>query len=186
MVTKTTPRQLAALGALLVVLVVVAVYRLKPALVEQVVAGSKGGVARIGAYEVPRLGWSAKATPAPASENATRSLFTFGPPPTPTPDTRPTPTPPPVPPVIPTPMYMEEPEPVRTPPPPNFSLSFIGWLGPDRLPIAVFRDSNDLLVVPKGDTIKNRFILRDVGPTSVTIGYVGFPANMTRKVPLSQ
>ncbi len=190
MAGKTDPRKAAILALLVVVLAVVVVTRLKPALVSQVVGGTGGGPARIGAYEVPRLGWDAKATPKVAHEGHTRSLFTFGPPPTPTPDMRPTPTPPPTlpprPAVIPTPATLELPEGSRTPPPPNFSMTFVGWLGPDRLPVAVFMDSGEVVVVPRGDTIKNRFIVRDVGPSSVTIGYVGYPESVTRKVPLSQ
>jgi hypothetical protein len=187
---KTDPRKAIALALLLVALVVVVVYRLKPALVAQVGSSSSRGLVRVGAYEVPRLGWDAKATPRPAAERSGRSLFTYGPPPTPTPDLRPTPTPlptlPPRPAVIPTPMGMEPPEGNRMPPPPSFSMTFVGWLGPDRLPVAVFLDSGEVVVVPRGDTIKNRFIVRDVGPASVTIGYVGYPDNVTRKVPLSQ
>jgi hypothetical protein len=186
---KNDPRKVIALAALGVILVVVVVYELQPALVGRG-AGGPAGAVRIGAYEVPRLSWDPKATPRPAPEGATRSLFTFGPPPTPTPDLRPTPTPPPTlpprPAVIPTPMGLDQPEGNRQPPPPNFSMTFIGWLGPDRLPVAVFMDSGDVVVVPRGDTFKNRFIVRDVGPSSVTIGYVGYPETVTRKVPLSQ
>lgn len=189
MAGKNDPRKAGALALLLVVLAVVVVYRLKPALVAQVVSGSSGGTARIGAYDVPSLGWGAKATPRPASDAAARSLFAYGPPPTPTPDPRPTPTPlptlPPRPAVIPTPMGIDLPDGSRQPPPPNFSMTFVGWLGPDRLPVAVFLDSGDVVVVPRGDTIKNRFIVREVGPSSVTIGYVGYPESVTRKVPLS-
>jgi hypothetical protein len=187
---RTDPRKAVALALLLVALALVVVYRLKPALVGQVAGGSPGGAVRVGAYEVPRLGWDAKATPWPGGAGSGRSLFTYGPPPTPTPDLRPTPTPlptlPPRPAVIPTPMGMEPPEGSRMAPPPNFSMTFVGWLGPDRLPVAVFLDSGEVVVVPRGDTIKNRFVVRDVGPSSVTIGYVGYPENVTRKVPLSQ
>jgi hypothetical protein len=188
--SKTDPRKAAALAVLVVVLVVVVVERLKPALVAQAGGGAGGGVARVGSYEVPRLGWDAKATPKAGHEGRARSLFTFGPPPTPTPDLRPTPTPPPTlpprPAVIPTPATIELPEGNRMPPPPPFSMTFVGWLGPDRLPIAVFIDSGEVVVAPRGDTIKNRFIVRDVGPSSVTIGYVGYPESVIRKVPLSQ
>jgi hypothetical protein len=187
---KIDTRKAAILAVLLFALVLVVLYRLKPALVGQVIPGASGKAPQIGKYDVPTLGWGASATPAPAAEGAKRSLFTYGPPPTPTPDLRPTPKPPPTlpprPPVIPTPMGLEDPEANRMPPPPNFPLTFAGWLGPDRLPIAVFIDSGDVVVVPRGDTIKDRFIIREVGPTSVTIGYVGYPENVTRKVPLSQ
>lgn len=190
MAAKTDPRKIAYLAGLLVVLAVVVVYRLKPALVESVVGGAEAGPAKVGSYEVPKLGWSASEKAAKGAGGGTRSLFTFGPPPTPTPDTRPTPTPPPTlpprPTVVATPPGVDVEGGKRLPPPPTFSLAYLGWLGPDRLPIGVFRDGGEVVVIPRGDTVKNRFILRDVGPNSVTIGYVGYPENVTRKVPLSQ
>ena len=176
MAARTDPRKLALLAALGVVLAVVVVYRLKPALVEGVVGGPGTGPVKVGAYDVPKLGWSATGTPKPAPEGGARSLFTFGPPPTPTPDLRPTPTPQPTLP----------PRPTVVPTPPTFSMSYLGWLGPDRLPIGVFRDGGEVVVIARGDTVKNRFILRDVGPSSATIGYVGYPEKVIRKVPLSQ
>ena len=190
MAARTDPRKLALLAALGVVLAVVVVYRLKPALVEGVVGGPGTGPVKVGAYDVPKLGWSATGTPKPAPEGGARSLFTFGPPPTPTPDLRPTPTPqptlPPRPTVVPTPPGIEMEDGSRMPPPPTFSLQYLGWLGPDRLPIGVFRDGGEVVVIARGDTVKNRFILRDVGPSSATIGYVGYPEKVIRKVPLSQ
>jgi hypothetical protein len=187
---KVEPRKGALLAGLLVVLAVVVVYRLKPALVEGVVGGSSDAPAKVGSYEVPKLGWSASATPKPVIGSGTRSLFTYGPPPTPTPDLRPTPTPPPTlpprPTAVPTPAGIEVEGGTRLPTPPTFSMTYLGWLGPDRLPIGVFRDGGEVVVIARGDTVKNRFILRDVGPNSVTIGYVGYPESVTRKVPLSQ
>jgi hypothetical protein len=187
---KTDLRKLAYLAGLLVVLAAVVAYRLKPALVAGVVGSSPDAAGKVGSYEVPRLGWSATATPKPVSGSGTRSLFTFGPPPTPTPDLRPTPTPPPTlpprPTAVPTPSGIEIEDGRRLPTPPTFSMTYLGWLGPDRLPIGVFRDGGDVVVIARGDIVKNRFILRDVGPSSVTIGYVGYPESVTRKVPLSQ
>ena len=190
MAAKTDPRKAALLAALMVVLAAVVVYRLKPALVEGVGGASGPGAGKVGSYEVPTLGWSAVGTPRPTPERGSRSLFTFGPPPTPTPDLRPTPTPrptlPPRPTVVPTPAGIELDDGSRMPPPPTFSMQYLGWLGPDRLPIGVFRDGGEVVVIARGDTVKNRFILRDVGPSSATIGYVGYPEKVIRKVPLSQ
>lgn len=190
MAVKTDPRKLAYLAGLLLVLVLVVVYRLKPALVESVVGGSEAGPGKVGSYDVPRLGWSAAERQEKVEGGGKRNLFTYGPPPTPTPDLRPTPTPPPtLPPrpyVPPTPAGVEVEGGTRLPPPPAFSLTFLGWLGPDRQPIGVFRDGGEIVVFARGDTVKNRFILREVGPNSVTVGYVGYPANVTKKVPLSQ
>ncbi len=190
MAARTDPRKVSYLAVLLVVLAVVVAYRLKPALVENVVGGSAAPPGTVGDYDVPSLGWSASEEPAKIEGGGARSLFTYGPPPTPTPDLRPTPTPPPtLPPrpyVPPTPAGIEVEGGKRLPPPPAFSMTFLGWLGPDRQPIGVFRDGGEIVVFARGDTVKNRFILREVGPSSVTVGYVGYPANVTKKVPLSQ
>lgn len=190
MAARTEPRKIALLAALLVVLAAAVVYRLKPALVEGG-AGSAGAASgKVGSYEVPRLGWSPDGTPRPLPGQGGRSLFTFGAPPTPTPDLRPTPTPPPTlpprPTVVPTPPGIEMEDGSRMPPPPTFSMQYLGWLGPDRLPIGVFRDGGEVVVFARGDTVKNRFILREVGPSSATIGYVGYPEKVIRKVPLAQ
>jgi hypothetical protein len=187
---KTDPRKIALLAGLFVVLAGVVVYRLKPALVEGISGGAGPASGKIGSYDVPKLGWSVSATPKAVGDGGHRSLFTFGPPPTPTPDLRPTPTPPPTlpprPVVIPTPPGIDMEDGSRLPPPPTFSMTYLGWLGPDRLPIGVFRDGGDIVVISRGDTVKNRFILRDVGPSSVTIGYVGYPESVSKRVPLSQ
>ena len=190
MAAKSDPRKLAVLAGLLVMLAVVVVYRLRPALVEGIAGGAGPAAGKVGSYDVPKLGWSVSATPKAGSERGSRSLFTFGPAPTPTPDLRPTPTPlptlPPRPTAVPVPQGIEMEDGSRLPPPPAFSMTYLGWLGPDRLPIGVFRDGGEVVVISRGDTVKNRFILRDVGPSSVTIGYVGYPESVTKKVPLSQ
>jgi hypothetical protein len=59
-------------------------------------------------------------------------------------------------------------------------------LGPRAKPVAVFRDGNDVLVAPVGAVVKERFVVREVGPTAVTIGYVGYPENVTKQVPLAR
>jgi hypothetical protein len=65
-------------------------------------------------------------------------------------------------------------------------MKYLGWLGPDRLPVAVFRDGDDVLAVPVGETVKQRFVVREVGPTAVTVGFVGYPNDVTSKVPLAR
>ncbi len=187
MANKADPKRIAALALLLVVLGVVVVFRLRPALVGGMSRGS-GRVAKVGNYAVPVLQWDRTREREVPTPTAGRNIFTFGAPPTPTPDLRPTATPPPPPPPRPTP----------TPPgiyvngkwilplPPHFPMSYLGWLGPDRLRVAVFRDGDDVLAVPVGETVKQRFILREVGPTAVTIGFVGYPENVTAKVPLAR
>jgi hypothetical protein len=168
----------------------VAIYRVRPALVEGVLA-SGGKVAQVGNYQVPELGWDkdeARAVPSPGTG---RSLFTYGAPPTPTPDLRPTPTPkptmPPAPPApTPTPVCFPGANGDCLPAPPQFPLTYLGWLGPNRLPIAVFRDGGEVLALALGDIVKERFIIREVGPTAVTVGYTGYAPSVTNKVPLAK
>lgn len=185
MASNAEPRRLALLVVLLVALAVVYMVRVRPALQEGVARDDRTQV-QVSTYKVPILGWQKEVASAEAGSGASRNLFTFGPPPTPTPDHRPTPTRPPPPPPPP-------PRPTATlapwhplPPPPRFALAYVGWLGPDRLPIAVFRDGDEVLAVPRGEKVKNVFMLREVGPTSVTVGVVGYPDFVTQQVPLSR
>jgi hypothetical protein len=180
---KTDLPRVVVLIASIVTLVIVVIVRVRPAMISDTM-GSEGKGAQVGRYKVPTLGWdkdTARVLPMP---RAGRSLFAYGPPPTPTPDPRPTPTPKPT--RIPEPVG-PEPTPTKAiwwplPPPPPFKLTYIGWLGPDRLPIAVFRDGDDVLAVPVGGAIKEKFILRVVEPTIVTLGYVGYPESVTSQV----
>jgi hypothetical protein len=175
------------LAVLVVVLVVVAVVRLRPALAPGVETG-RGAALRIGSYAVPELGWDRSQRRVVPTPGAERNLFTFGAPPTPTPDRRPTIPPPPPPPPQPTPT----PDGIYVngkwilPPPPAFTLTYLGWLGPDRLPVAIFRDGDDVLAVPVGESVKQKFIVREVGPTGVTVGFVGYPTNVITKISLAR
>ena len=182
-------RKVALLVVLLLGLVAVVVYRLRPALVESVVIG-QGKLPQPRTYRVPSLGWSGGEAREAEVPPTRRSLFTFGPPPTPTPDPRPTPTPfptePPEPVVIPTPPGIDLADGTRLPLPPRFPLSYVGWLGPSRLPVAVFLDGAEIVVVPEGEKVRGTFIVRDVDPTGVTIGFAGYPETVTRKVSISQ
>lgn len=183
------PRKVAALVVLTGVLAVVVIFRVRPAVVGAV-AGAPGAAVKVGSYRVPAVeaaGGVGRSVPTPTSG---RSLFTFGPPPTPTPDPRPTPTPaptlPPRPRPTPTPAGVVVEGGRRLPPPPRFTLAYLGWLGPDRLQVAVFRDGEDVVAVPVGETLKNSFVIREVGPADVTIGYVGYPDSVSTKVPVSR
>jgi hypothetical protein len=181
------PKKIALLALLLVVLGVAVVYRLRPALVARA-RGAGGKSAQVGSYKVPSLAWDRNLVREVPTPSTGRNIFTFGAPPTPTPDRRPTATPPPPPPPRPTPtpagIYVNGKW--ILPPPPQFPMTYLGWLGPDRLRVAVFRQGDDVLAVPVGDTVKQRFILRDVGPKSVTIGFVGYPENVTAQIPLAR
>lgn len=187
MANGTDPKKMAILALLLLVLVVVVVYRLRPALVQAASVGG-GKAVRVGSYTVPALGWDRSQQRDVPTPGAGRNLFTFGAPPTPTPDRRPTAVPPTPPPPAPTPtrpgIYVDGKW--ILPPPPPFTMTYLGWLGPDRLPIAVFREGDNVLAVPVGETVKQKFVVREVGPTAVTVGFVGYPNNVTSKVPLAR
>ncbi len=190
MAASGTPRKAALLAALLIALAAVVVLRLRPAL-------SGGGGARgskaplVAAYQVPTLGWNRDEDRTLPTPQTSRNLFVYGAPPTPTPDPRPTATP--LPTVPPRPMPTPTPPGIYdangrfiAPPPPAFPMTYLGWLGPDRLPVAVFRDGEDVLAIAQGQTVKERFIIRSVGPTAVVIGFTGYPYEVTTQVPISR
>lgn len=186
MASRTDPRRLVALVVLLVVLAIVAMVRLRPALTMG--GATTAAVGRVSSYRVP-LVQEPLAGSAGAETTARRNLFTFGPPPTPTPDRRPTATPAPT--LPPRPMPTPTPPGIMTsrgrmPDPPNFTATFLGWLGPQRMLVGVFRDGDEIVAVPVGGTIKDKFILREVGPTSAAIGFVGYPEDVRRQVPLAR
>ncbi len=190
MADEANARKVGLLVLLLAVLAAVIVLRVRPALLEGV-GGGGGALPAAGTYRVPVLAWRDEGEAATAAEReARRNIFTFGPPPTPTPDPRPTPTPaptlPPRPQPTPTFAGVVLPDGKRLPPPPRFNLSYLGWLGPDRLPVGVFRDGNEVLAVPRGEVIAKVFILREVGPTDATIGFVGYPETVLTKVQISR
>ncbi|HPC83203.1 MAG TPA: hypothetical protein P5234_07565 [Thermoanaerobaculaceae bacterium] len=182
MAAKTDPRRLALLLVLLAAAAVFGLTRWRPTLLGG--AGSGGALPPVKSYTVPDLGWSRLGGRELPTPGTVRNLFTYGPPPTPTPDRRPTPTPlptrPPVP-VVPRPTPTPGP-----PPPPAFTLTYIGWLGPSRLPVAVFRDGEEIVAAARGDTLKNKFIIREVKATGVTVGYVGFADTVNTEVPLAR
>jgi hypothetical protein len=74
------------------------------------------------------------------------------------------------------------PEPV----PPQFTMKYIGTFGPANNPIATFNGNGEIVNVRVGETIDGKFVLRSIGIESVEIGFVGFPASRTTRVPLGQ
>jgi hypothetical protein len=187
---KNDPRQLAILAILVVALIVVVLVRALPSLSPQGGGDDVGGLPKVVKVNVPMLGWSPDSERQVGPAQARRNLFTYGAPPTPTPDLRPTPTPaptlPPRPFATPTPRGILLGDGRRLPEPPAFPLPYIGWLGPDRLKVAVFRDGGEMVVVPVGDTVRDRFILREITPTGVRIGFTGYPDEVTTFVPLAR
>ena len=100
------------------------------------------------------------------------------PPPTPTP----APPPPPAPGSAAFVGPMPPPPPTPTPVPPEIAFKFIGTFGPKDHPIAVLLQGDQLLNAHAGDTVFDRFILHSIGYESVDIGFVGYPASVTKRL----
>jgi hypothetical protein len=82
-----------------------------------------------------------------------------------------------------------EPEAVPPPPPPvppQFTYKFIGTFGRPQSPIATFARDGDIVNARIGDVIDGKFILKRIGIESAEIGFVGFPPDVTQRVPLGQ
>lgn len=129
-------------------------------------------------------------TPQPVAAGASqRNPFTYGSPPTPTPDLTPHPTPTPAPTLpprpSPTPRMIDDGHGGKLPPPPPFNRIYIGYFGPAAKPVAVFRQGNKVEVGVEGDVLDGTFVIRHVGLQSVTIGFVGYPEEVTSRVQIS-
>lgn len=104
----------------------------------------------------------------PALERATPEALPPEPPPEPPPQ--------PVQPVIP-----ERPKPEPPPPkpvgprPPAVDIVYLGTLGRDDDPVAVFSDGSEIFNALKGDLVKDQFEVQRIGYESVDLGFVGFP-----------
>ncbi len=139
---------------------------------------------------VPKLDLAAL-TPVPVGKvKGGRNPFIFGRRPTPTPNLTPRPTLPPRPTrpprPTPTPWVVHTADGKTLPPPPRFPDTYIGFFGPAEKLVAVFRRGKDVEVAPIGGTIGEKFIVRKIGFDSVTIGYVGYPEEVTTRVPLEK
>ncbi len=66
--------------------------------------------------------------------------------------------------------------------PPNFSYKYLGYFGPEEKKLAVFSDGKEIIDVFEEETISDKFILKKIGYESVTIGFVGFPEDITKKI----
>jgi hypothetical protein len=78
----------------------------------------------------------------------------------------------------------EVPPPPPAPVPPAFTYKFIGTFGRPQSPIATFARDGDIVNARIGDVIEGKFILRRIGIESAEIGFVGFPPDITQRVPL--
>ena len=78
------------------------------------------------------------------------------------------------------------PPPPPKPVPPAFNYRYIGTFGRPDAPIATFTRDGEIVNARIGDVIDGKFILRSIGLESVEIGFVGFPADERRRVPIGQ
>jgi hypothetical protein len=78
----------------------------------------------------------------------------------------------------------EVPPPPPPPVPPQFNYKFIGMFGRPQSPIASFARDGEIVNARVGDVIEGKFVLRRIGIESAEIGFVGFPPDVTRRIPL--
>lgn len=78
------------------------------------------------------------------------------------------------------------PPPPPKPVPPQFTYRYIGTFGTGSNPIAAFAAEGEIVNARIGDVIGGKFVLRSIGIESVEIGFVGFPADETQRIPLAQ
>lgn len=180
--------QLILLAVLVAVAVVLLVYQLRSG---GGLGGGRGRDERVDfkARSVPVLAMEAL-TPVPGSTEASRrNPFIFGPRPTPTPNLTPPPTLPPRPTRGPRPTptpNMIEVNGQLLPPPPDFDEEYIGYFGPDQRRVAVFRKGDRIEVAVAGNVIAETFVVRSVGHQGVEIGFVGYPEEVTTRVPMEE
>jgi len=79
---------------------------------------------------------------------------------------------------------VETPPPPPKPQPPQFTWKFIGMFGRPQSPLATFTREGEIVNARVGDVIEGKFILRRIGIESAEIGFVGFPPDVTQRVPL--
>lgn len=70
------------------------------------------------------------------------------------------------------------------PTPPQFTWKFIGTFGRPQSPIATFTREGEIVNARVGEIIEGKFILRRIGIESAEISYVGFPPDVTQRIPL--
>ena len=76
------------------------------------------------------------------------------------------------------------PPPPPTPPP--FPYKYVGTFGTDSNPIAVFSREGELLNVRPGQQFGGKFVLLNIGIESADIGFVGFPPDARKRVPIGR
>jgi hypothetical protein len=68
--------------------------------------------------------------------------------------------------------------------PPDFSYKYIGTFGSSTNPIASFSSNGEIVNARVGQTLGGKFILLNIGIESVEIGFVGFPPDEKKRIPL--
>jgi hypothetical protein len=76
------------------------------------------------------------------------------------------------------------PPPPPPPTPPEFRYKYLGSFGATGRPLAAFSSGDELVNVRVGETFGGKFILRNIGIESVDIGFVGFPPDVRKRVPV--
>jgi hypothetical protein len=112
-----------------------------------------------------------------------RDPFRYGPLPTPPP-----PPPTPTPRATPPPVVAYTPPPPPSPPvptpPPIDHLRFLGSFGPADRRIAVVLSKGELHNVREGAVLEGQFVVREIGYESLAIGFVEFPREPPRRLPV--
>lgn len=72
------------------------------------------------------------------------------------------------------------------PTPPEFGYKLLGTFGTANRPIAAFSKGDEIVNVAVGETFGGKFILRSIGIESVDIGFVGFPPDQRKRVPIGK
>ena len=80
----------------------------------------------------------------------------------------------------------EFPPPPPPPVPPEFTYKYLGNFGRPSRPIVAFSGGDQIMNVRVGETFGGKFILRSIGIDSVDIGFVGFPPDVIKRVPVGQ
>jgi hypothetical protein len=80
---------------------------------------------------------------------------------------------------------------VEYPPPPPFDRLYLGYLGPDRSRVAVFRNGEEIEIaiiggVLNNDKDKKTYTVREIHYDSVVIGFVGYPEGVTTREALAE
>lgn len=79
------------------------------------------------------------------------------------------------------PMETQKIEPPK-PRPPDFNYKYLGFFGPKEKKLAVFTNGKDIINIFEGETIDDKFILKEIGYESVKIGFKNFPEDIIQKI----